>query len=145
MRPYLKEVVRFLFLTGALGHTAKGGPAYDAGTVNLWGVDMAMDANLNMYFLEGNGAPLHRRYALQASLANLAQFSCTRVGDLRHVCRVAGARSFATMLCEIICQVLREWDGHHGGRHARQRPQARAHPPDQTFPAQQASHVLDKS
>ena len=62
MRPYLKEVVRFFFLTGALGHTVHGSPEYAPGLVNLWGLDLAMDESLNIFLLEGNGAPLHRQF-----------------------------------------------------------------------------------
>ena len=59
-RPYLKEMVRFVFLSGAMGKTRLGSPHYSPGVVNMWGLDVTMDENLNLFFLEGNGAPLVR-------------------------------------------------------------------------------------
>ena len=71
MRPYLKQVLRYVFLAAA-AHKRKGltgylHRAYKPGTVNMWALDFVMDADLNIFLLEGNGGPTINQWHLRAA------------------------------------------------------------------------------
>jgi len=65
MRPYIKQILRFTFLTGSWRGADSPEPeslnnAYFGGPTNMWGCDFVMDDRLQVSFLECNGAPALR-------------------------------------------------------------------------------------
>ena len=71
LRPYLKQVCRYVFLAAAATRTRRQTGAlhhkYKPGTVNMWALDFAMDDDLNVYLLEGNGGPTLNRWHLRGA------------------------------------------------------------------------------
>jgi len=81
LRPYLKQVLRFTFLTGTFSgsdvapdwraqlgyHPETLNRTYYGGSVNQWALDFAMDDDLNVFLLEGNNEPVQAHYTSNAA------------------------------------------------------------------------------
>jgi hypothetical protein len=83
LRPYLKQVLRFVFLAGAAsGLQPSLKSKYKPGRVNCWGLDFVLDADLGVHLLEGNGGPASNKEFHQTGAGDMPDFMWASAAEL---------------------------------------------------------------